>query len=283
MPDQKKSPPRSNSRSSSGRSNSGGGRSNSGGGGAPGKNDRYPKIQAYLSKIGVVSRRKAEDLIREKKIQVNGVLAKIGQRIKAGEDIIVVDGKKITTKTPPKPVYILLYKPKGYVSTTSDEQGRQTVLDLVSNQEDRLYPVGRLDIDSEGLMILTNDGNFTFKMTHPTQGIAKTYHVLIAGSPTNKALNHLRRGVKLKEGYIQPDEMGIVKHEDGNTWLEIVIHEGKNRIVRRMMKRIGYKVMRLVRITMGPFDLRMLAGKRFIKLDKAEVAKLFREWDGGKP
>jgi len=252
-------------------------KSKSGGGGGVSKNERYPKIQAYLSKIGVVSRRKAEDLIREKKIQVNGVLAKIGQRIKAGEDIIVVDGKKITTKTPPKPIYILLYKPKGYVSTTSDEKGRGTVMELVGDQPNRLYPVGRLDIDSEGLMILTNDGNFTFKMTHPTQEIAKTYHVLIAGSPTNKALNHLRRGVKLKEGYIQPDEMSIVKHETGNTWLEIVIHEGKNRIVRRMMKRIGYRVIRLVRIKIGPFDLQMLKGKRYIKLDKAEVVKLFKE------
>lgn len=268
MVDQKNRAPKTKS--------SGGGANSKSSGGAS-KNDRYPKIQAYLSKIGVVSRRKAEDLIREKKIQVNGTLAKIGQRIKAGEDVIVVDGKKITTKTPPKPVYILLYKPKGCVSTTTDEKGRGTVMELVGDQPERLYPVGRLDMDSEGLMILTNDGTFTFKMTHPTQGIAKTYHVLIVGSPTNKALNHLRRGVKLKEGYIQPDDMSIVKHEAGNTWLEIVIHEGKNRIVRRMMKRIGYKVMRLVRIKMGPFDLRMLKGKRYIKLDKAQVVKLFKE------
>lgn len=237
----------------------------------------YPKIQAYLSKIGVISRRKAEDLIREKKIQVNGGLAKIGQRIKAGEDIIVVDGKKITTKTPPQPIYILLYKPKGYVSTTSDEGGRKTVLELVGVPTDRLYPVGRLDMDSEGLMILTNDGNFTFKMTHPTAGIAKTYQVLLAGSPSNKALNHLRRGVKLKEGYIQPDAMSIVKHEAGNTWLEITIHEGRNRLVRRMMKRIGYEVVRLIRVKIGPFDLEMLNGKRYLKLDKAQVAKLFED------
>lgn len=241
----------------------------------PPDRSRYPKIQAYIAKLGVMSRRNVEDLIREKKVQVNGVVAKIGQRIKAGEDVIVVDGKKIVTKKPPQPIYILLYKPKGYVSTVKDERQRKTVLELVPNEEERLYPVGRLDMDSEGLMILTNDGDFTFKMTHPSNEIKKTYHVLINGSPTNKALNHLQRGVKLKEGYVQPDEVNILKHEEGNTWLEIVIHEGKNRMVRRMMRRIGYSVIRLVRVKMGPFDVNMLNGKRSIKLDKEQISKIF--------
>jgi 23S rRNA pseudouridine2605 synthase len=245
--------------------------SNSGGGV---NNSKYPKIQAYVARLGVMSRRKVEDLIREKKVQVNGSLAKIGQRIKAGEDVIVVDGKKITTKQPPKPIYILLYKPRGYVSTVSDEQQRKTVLELVPQEQDRLYPVGRLDMDSEGLMILTNDGDFTFKMTHPTQEVAKTYHVLIGGSPSNLALNHLQRGVKLKEGYVQPDHVTILKHEEGNTWLEITIHEGKNRMIRRMMRRIGYNIIKLVRVKMGPFDLEMLQGKRFIKLDKGQLNQI---------
>ena len=250
---------------------------NKGGGKPSGPPDRsrYPKIHAYLAKIGVVSRRKAEDLIREKKIQVNGAVAKIGQRIKAGEDVIVVDGKKITTKKPPVPIYILVNKPKGYVSTVKDEEGRKTVLELVPEEKDRLYPVGRLDMDSEGLMILTNDGDFTFKMTHPTHEIKKVYHVLIGGAPSNLALNHLQRGVKLKEGYVQPDEVNILRHEQGNTWLEIILHEGKNRIIRRMMRRIGYNVIRLVRVKMGPFNIKMLGEKRSVKLSKDEVRQLF--------
>jgi 23S rRNA pseudouridine2605 synthase len=243
-------------------------------GGVPDKS-RYPKIQAYIAKLGVMSRRKVEDLIRERKVQVNGTIAKIGQRIKAGEDVIVLDGKKITTKKPPQPIYILLYKPKGYVSTVKDEENRKTVLELVPEERERLYPVGRLDMDSEGLMILTNDGEFTFKMTHPSNEIKKTYNVLIGGSPSNLALNHLQRGVKLKEGYVQPDEVNILRHEQGNTWLEIVVHEGKNRIIRRMMRRIGYNVIRLVRVKMGPFDVKMLGSKRSIKLSKEQVKELF--------
>lgn len=253
-------------------------KSNSGGKpSGPPDRSRYPKIHAYLAKLGIVSRRKAEDLIREKKIQVNGAVAKIGQRIKAGEDIIVVDGKKITTKKPPQPVYILVNKPKGYVSTVKDEENRKTVFELVPEEKERLYPVGRLDMDSEGLMILTNDGDFTFKMTHPTNEIKKVYHVLISGSPSNLALNHLQRGVKLKEGYVQPDEVNILRHEQGNTWLEIILHEGKNRIIRRMMRRIGYNVIRLVRVKMGPFTIKMLGQKRSIKLTRDEVKKLFVE------
>ncbi|NCN87493.1 MAG: rRNA pseudouridine synthase [Candidatus Pacebacteria bacterium] len=238
---------------------------------------QYPKIQAYIAKLGIMSRRNVEDLIREKKVQVNGTVAKIGQRIKAGQDVIVLDGKKITTSKPPQPIYILLNKPKGYVSTVKDEANRKTVLELVPEEKERLYPVGRLDIDSEGLMILTNDGDFTYKMTHPSNEIKKTYHVLIGGSPSNLALNHLQRGVKLKEGYVQPDEVNILRHETGNTWLEIILHEGKNRIIRRMMRRIGYNVIRLVRVKMGPFDVKMLGSKRSIKLTKDQVEELFTD------
>lgn len=240
-------------------------------------NDKYPKIQAYVSKLGVMSRRKVEDLIREKKVQVNGAIAKIGQRIKAGEDVIVLDGKKVQTQKPPQPIYYLIYKPAGYVSSVSDERKRRTVLELIpQNITERLYPVGRLDMDSEGLMILTNDGDFTFKMTHPSHEVQKTYHVLIAGSPSNKAINHLQRGVKLKEGYFAPDEFKILRHENGDTWLEIVIHEGKNRLVRRMIKRIGYRVMKLVRVQIGPFTVDMLNGRRPLLLKKEEVMRLVK-------
>jgi 23S rRNA pseudouridine2605 synthase len=233
----------------------------------------YPKIQAYLSKLGVCSRRKAEQLILEKKIQVDGEIAKIGQRIQPGKSVIVVDGKKITNADKEKKVYYLLDKPVGYVSTVSDDQGRPTVLKLVPAKE-RIYPVGRLDIDSEGLMMLTNDGTLTYKMTHPSFEIPKLYQVLIQGSPTNKALNHLQRGVKLGGKYVQPDSVTIKGHEQGNTWLEIGVHEGQNRMVRRMMRRIGYPVLRLRRVVLGPFDLNMLEGKTYHKMSQEEVKEL---------
>lgn len=240
--------------------------------------NRYPKIQAYVSALGIMSRRKVEDLIRDKKVQVNGVTAKIGQRVKAGEDVIILDGKKIEATTPPEPIYYLIYKPVGYVSSTADEGKKKSVLSLLpQNIEERLYPVGRLDVDSEGLMILTNDGDFTFKMTHPSSEVPKTYHVLIAGSPSNKAINHLQRGVKLKEGYFAPDEFNILRHEEGNTWLEIIIHEGKNRLVRRMIKRIGYDVLKLVRVGIGPLSVNMLKGKRPLKLSQREIQQLIGE------
>ena len=242
--------------------------------------NQYPKIQAYLAHLGVASRRKIEDLIRAKKVQVNGVLAEIGQRVKPAEDVLVVDGRKIEP-TPAQPIYILLDKPVGYVSTTSDEEGRKTVLDLVNTKE-RVYPVGRLDIDSEGLMILTNDGDFAFKMTHPSSNIKKIYHVLLLGVPSTLALNHLKRGVKLGGQYVQPDQVNILRHEDGlspqqskNTWLEIALHEGQNRQVRKMMRRIGYQVLRLQRTAMGPFNLDMLEGKTSLILNKKQVIEIF--------
>lgn len=235
---------------------------------------RYPKIQAYVAKLGVMSRRKVEEMILEKKVQVNGVLAKIGQRIKAGEDVIVIDGQKIETKKPPQPLYILLNKPAGFVSTADDDLLRKTVLSLVPEITERLYPVGRLDMESEGLMILTNDGDFTFKMTHPKHEVPKVYKVLLKGVPSTPALNMLRKGVKLKEGFFQPDLVKILGHENGNTWLELTIHEGKNRLVRRMMRRMGYDVMRLIRVSIGPFNTEMLKGQRSMQLSKAQIQSL---------
>lgn len=235
----------------------------------------YPKVQAYLSKLGICSRRHCEELILEKKIQIDGELAKIGQRIKPGQSVIVVDGQKIEQPEQVDKVYYLLDKPIGYVSTASDDQGRPTVLDLVPHHE-RIYPVGRLDIESEGLMLLTNDGDLTYQMTHPSFEIPKLYQVLIQGSPSNKALNHLQRGVKLSGKYVQPDSVKIRGHEEGDTWLEIGVHEGQNRLIRKMMNRVGYPVLRLRRVVLGPLDITMLDGKRYRKLTEAEIENLIQ-------
>jgi 23S rRNA pseudouridine2605 synthase len=230
------------------------------------------KLQAYIAHQGLASRRKAEELIEQGKVKVNGEPAHIGQRIDPTTDKIVVGGKELKKKT--EDVYVLVYKPVGLISSTSDELDRQTVLSMVPNIKARLYPVGRLDKDSEGLMLLTTDGDLTNKLTHPRYEVEKTYHVLIQGNPTNKALDHLRRGVKLIEGYTLPAEVGILKHETGNTWLSITIKEGRNRQVRRMLERVGYPTMRLIRTKLGPFTLEDLRGEKVKQLDPEQIKSL---------
>lgn len=232
------------------------------------------KLHAHLAHLGISSRRKAEQLIADGKVTVNGIRAHIGQRIDPAKDQISIEGEDLNPQNE-ELVYFLIDKPVGVVSTTSDERGRKTVMSLIPPQKQRLYPVGRLDIDSEGLMLLTNDGDLTNRLTHPSFKVEKTYHVLVQGAPSNKALNHLQRGVKLKDGYTKPAEVSILKHETGNTWLEITIHEGRNRQVRRMTDRVGYPTLRLKRVKMGPFNIEMLEGKRYLKLDSEKIKPVF--------
>lgn len=229
-----------------------------------------------MAQLGVASRRKSEELITEGVVKVNGKEAHIGQRVNPLFDMVSINGKTITTAAKPELVYFLVNKPVGHVSTTSDELGRRTVLDLlprdITNQF-RLFPVGRLDIDSKGLILLTNDGELAQQLTHPSFQHQKTYEVLVEGAPSRKALEHLDRGVKLKEGYSRPDNIEVL-HQDGhNTWIELTIHEGRNHQVRRMMERVGYPVLELIRTKMGPFDLDMLEEERYIQLSKQQVAE----------
>lgn len=238
------------------------------------------KLQAFLAQAGIASRRASEVLIAEGKIIVNGVPAHIGQRINPSSDVIIHNGVTINDAQQTKK-YFLLDKPRGYVSTTSDELNRKTVLDLLPkatrDSQIRLYPVGRLDIDSEGLLLITNDGALAQKLTHPKFRIAKTYHVLVTSRPSGLALNHLRRGVKLKDGYTNPAEVTMLSSDKEEHWLEISITEGRNRQVRRMMDRVGYPVERLVRVSMGPLNLDMLDGERWHELTQTEIQELFYE------
>ncbi len=234
-----------------------------------------PKLHAYLAKIGYGSRREIESWILAKRIQVNGVLATIGQRINPEKDTIQVDGKPVTTATDAtEHVYFLIDKPRNVVTTTDDELGRRTVLSLLPRQNHRIYPVGRLDQDSEGLLLLTNDGDLAYKLTHPKFTIHKTYEVLLDRPISYQALQFLRKGVKLKDGFSKPDSVEKMDLEPEKQWLEITIHEGKNHHIRRMIERSGYDVKRLIRTKLGPFTLDDLDGETWKQLSAEQVHEL---------
>jgi 23S rRNA pseudouridine2605 synthase len=223
------------------------------------------KIHAFLAKAGIASRRKAEELVADGKVEVNGQTAQVGQRVVLHKDVVSLEGKKISLEEPV--TTYLIYKPVGYVSSTQDELHRKTVMDFLKENlpKDtvlpRLYPVGRLDLESEGLMILTNDGEFTQRFTHPSFEVPKTYRISVDGQPTEKALRHLEKGVMLKEGLTAPAQVEVISTEPSSSVLEITIHEGRNQQVRRMLRRVGYEVTRLIRVKMGEYTVEDLEGK----------------------
>jgi len=227
-----------------------------------------------MAHAGIASRRKSETLISEDKVRVNGEHAHIGQVIDPKKDKVSVEGKMIMGME--NQVLFLVYKPVGLVSTTEDEMGRKTVVDFLLNQLSaeerkdlpRLYPVGLLDKDSEGLMIITNDGALTQHITHPSFEVEKTYRITVTGHPTEKALAHLERGVLLQEGMTSPSHVDVVDQTPLSTILEITIHEGRYHQVKRMLLRVGYEVQRLIRIKMGEYTVEMLGDASFIRLKR---------------
>ncbi len=235
------------------------------------------KLQKFIAHAGYCSRRKAEELIAQGKVTVNGEVAHIGQVVAIESDVIEVEETPIHAPSTDHQYY-LVYKPVGVVSTTSDELGRDTVLTLIPKTEARLYPVGRLDIDSEGLMLLTDDGDLAYKLTHPKFEHQKTYEALVEGNPSDKALEHLRKGVKLKEGFTSPAEVEFAETiaDDGQTWLELSIHEGKYHQVRRMLERVGYPVLELVRTKFGPWTLDDLDGEPYVSLTAEQVQQALK-------
>lgn len=232
------------------------------------------KLQLFLARAGVASRRKSEALIETGIVTVNGKTATIGQRVHPTKDTIAVKDKIISV--PQQHRYFLVNKPVGYISTTSDERGRKTVLSLIPDINERLYPVGRLDRDSEGLMLLTNNGELAYKLTHPKFEIPKTYEVRVEGKPSKKALDHLRRGVKLKDGFTKPATVQVASYDEDSTWLEITITEGRNHQVRRMTERVGYTTLELVRTQMGPFDIGELDGQKYIEIPEDRIKELLK-------
>lgn len=230
------------------------------------------RLQKVLAQRGLGSRRVCEVLIEEGRVTVNGKVAVLGRRIDVERDLVEVDGAPIGVR--PDFVYYLLNKPPGVVTTASDEHDRVTVVDLVP-AEPRVFPVGRLDLDTEGLIILTNDGELTHRLTHPSFGVDKEYLAHVRSSPggvPEQALGALRRGVILDDGPTSPAEVG--QPQPGV--LRIVIHEGRNRQVRRMCESVGHPVNRLVRIRIGPIADRSLAPGAWRHLTSAEVLELAR-------
>ncbi len=212
------------------------------------------RLQKYLALCGVASRRAAEAMMVEGRVSVNGRLAQTpGIKVNPETDQVTVDGKPVTPLQ--KNVYIMLNKPVGYVSTAKDNFNRPTVLDLVPDTFGRLYPVGRLDYDSEGLLLLTNDGDLTYRLTHPGHEVSKTYAALVAGTPSTEALNALRHGVMIDGQMTHPAQVSVKTKGAKNTCLHITIHEGRNRQVRKMCAAIGHAVVTLSRIAEGPLKL----------------------------
>jgi pseudouridine synthase len=233
------------------------------------------RLQKILSSAGVASRRASEQMILEGRVTVNGdTVRELGTRADPQKDVIKVDGRRIKTVVHNR--YIALYKPKGYVTTRSDPEGRRTVMDLVG-KGDYIYPVGRLDYDSEGLLLLTSDGDLAARLMHPRHEVDKTYEVIVAGVPDARALERLKKGVFIEGGRTAPARVHVgstVKGARPTTKLTIVIHEGRNRQIRRMCSAVGLPVRELRRVRMGPVGLGWLKPGQWRDLTADEVRRL---------
>ena len=228
------------------------------------------RLQKLLSAAGVCSRRAAEDYITAGRVTVNGETAELGRRADPDRDDIRVDGKPLALKA--EHVYLLLNKPRGCVTTLSDEKGRKTVADLVRDCGTRVYPVGRLDLDSEGLLLMTNDGAFAQAVTHPSGGISKLYRVTVQPRADENQILKMSSGVVLDDGTkTMPCAINVVTDEPGRTVMEMTLKEGKNREIRRMCESVGLEVVRLKRNAEGVVKLGMLKPGTYRELTKAEV------------
>lgn len=225
------------------------------------------RLQKVLARAGIGSRRVCEDLIADGLVSVNGDVAELGRRVDASTDVIEIEGALIPVR--PDAVYYLLNKPAAVVTTADDPQGRQTVVELVPS-EPRVFPVGRLDYETEGLLILTNDGELTHRLTHPSFGIEKEYVASVEGTPSRSALRELREGIELDDGPTAPAQASM----STPGLLKLAIHEGRNRQVRRMCDAIGHPVKRLVRIRIGPLADRQLKPGEWRMLTPEEVRSL---------
>lgn len=232
------------------------------------------RLQKVMAHAGVASRRKSEDIITQGRVKVNGeVVTELGTRVEP-DDLIEVDGKAISQE---KKVYILLNKPAGYITTVDDPRGRKTVLDLIDGVRQRIYPAGRLDYDTSGLLLLTNDGELTYTLTHPSHMIEKTYRVEVKAHPGPEKLGRLEKGIELEDGLTAPAVVEKISRKKNSTIFNLTIHEGRNRQVRRMCEHIGYPVIKLKRIKIGFLKINGLSEGEWRFLNEREVKGLKEE------
>ncbi|KZL91128.1 pseudouridine synthase [Clostridium magnum] len=227
------------------------------------------RLQKYMATCGVASRRKSEEIIQQGRVKVNGVVIKeLGYKVDIEKDEVFVDNNKI--KKEERKVYIALNKPEGYVCTVKDEKGRQTILDLVDVDE-RIYPIGRLDYDTSGLILLTNDGDVYNKIIHPREEKNKVYIALIKGIPSKKSIEQFEKGIDIG-GYITaPSKIKVINTFTDASKVEIIIHEGKNRQIRRMCDAIGHPVLSLQRVQIGNIKLNKLSKGKWRFLNEKEI------------
>ena len=233
------------------------------------------RLQKIISQAGIASRREAEKIILEGRVAVNGVVVtELGTKADADKDRITVDGKPVRIET--NKLYVLLYKPVGYMTTMKDPEGRPIVTDLLKGIKERVYPVGRLDYNTEGLLLLTNDGALANRLAHPSHEVDKGYLVRVRGMVTPTQLNHLAAGVDLEDGRTAPAQVSLVRESEQNCWISITIHEGRYRQVRRMCEAVGLTVVRLKRSRYGFLEIGTLRPGEYRLLTMAEVERLQR-------
>jgi 23S rRNA pseudouridine2605 synthase len=233
------------------------------------------RLQKVLAASGAGSRRACEDLIVSGRVEVDQrVVTELGTRVDPATQDIRLDGQPLAIS---KHVYFAVHKPRGVLSTNRDPSGRPRVVDLVAAGTARLFTIGRLDLNSEGLILVTNDGELANRLTHPRYGVSKTYRVLVAGNPSTDILDKLKRGIHLAEGFVRVENISVRSRQKESALLEMVLREGRNREIRRLLARVGHKVLRLTRIAVGPVRLGTLPAGANRRLTHKEIESLRRE------
>jgi 23S rRNA pseudouridine2605 synthase len=249
-----------------------------------GRSDSFPqqiRLQKVLAAAGLGSRRQCEELITAGRVEVDRrVVTELGTRVDPSSQAIRVDGVALPTA---RREYFAVNKPSGVLCTNRDPSGRTRVIDLVETKAARLFTIGRLDLHSDGLILVTNDGELANRLTHPRYGVSKTYRVVVAGSPTRESLAKLEQGVHLAEGVARAERVMVKSHHKESTTLEMVLREGKNREIRRILARIGHKVLRLTRVAVGPVRLGSLPVGAVRRLTPEEIKMLRHEGRIGSP
>ena len=232
------------------------------------------RISKYFTDCGVMSRRAADAAVERGEVKVNGITAELGQKVTPGVDVVTWKGKKIVLPTTPAKLTVMLNKPRGYLTTLSDDKGRHTVAELVADAGVRLYPVGRLDMDSDGLLLLTNDGDLANLLSHPSHNVDKIYLAYVDGHVTAEQMNNMTLPIEIDGKMTSPARVRKAAYNQVETALEVTIHDGRNRQVRRLCEREGLHVRKLTRVAEGPLLLGELEEGKWRKLSDKEIRKL---------